>query len=50
MARIVFQVFDLHTVCPMCGNRVIITARYCNLRGAPLCREEQMLVKHDGHV
>lgn len=48
--EVVFRVFDLHTVCPMCGNRVLITAKYCNLCGAPLCVEEPIVVKRRGHV
>ena len=44
--EIVFQVFDLHTVCPMCGNRVFITAKYCNVCGASLSREERILAEH----
>lgn len=34
--EMMFQVFNLHTVCPMCGNRLLITARYCNRCGADL--------------
>jgi hypothetical protein len=48
--EVVFRVFDLHTVCPMCGNRVVITARYCNLCGAALCQEEAPVIKRHGHA
>ena len=41
--QIVFQVFDLHTICPTCGNRVLITAKYCNLCGASFFKEEQLV-------
>lgn len=34
--EVVFQVFNLRTVCPMCGSRVLITAKYCNRCGAAL--------------
>ena len=34
--EVVFQVFNLRTICPMCGSRVLITAKYCNRCGAPL--------------
>lgn len=44
--EIVFQVFNLHAICSMCGNRVLITAKYCNLCGASLFTEEQILAKH----
>jgi len=34
--EVVFQVFDLHTICPMCGDRVLITTRFCGRCGAAL--------------
>jgi len=34
--EVVFQVFNLYSVCYMCGNRVLITAKYCNRCGAAL--------------
>jgi len=44
--EIVFQVFDLHTVCPMCGNRVPINVKYCSRCGASLSWQEPILVKN----
>jgi len=43
--EVVFQVFDVHTVCPMCGNRVPINARFCNACGASLFREMPVLAR-----
>lgn len=43
--EIVFQVFNLHTICPICGNRVLITAKYCNLCGASLFKEAPILTR-----
>lgn len=43
--EVVFQVFNLHTICPMCGNRVLITARYCNRCGAALFKPKKTLVR-----
>jgi predicted HTH transcriptional regulator len=34
--EMIFQVFNLRTICPMCGSRVLITAKYCNRCGATL--------------
>ena len=34
--EVVFQVFDLHTICPMCGDRVLITTKFCSRCGAAL--------------
>lgn len=34
--EMIFQVFNLRTVCPMCGSSVLITAKYCNRCGATL--------------
>ena len=34
--EVVFQVFDLYTICPMCGDRVLITAKFCSRCGAAL--------------
>jgi hypothetical protein len=44
--EIVFQVFNLHTICPMCGHRVLITAKFCSMCGASLLREERILAGH----
>lgn len=41
--EVVFQVFNLRTVCPMCGSRVLITAKYCNRCGAPLAMSHAYL-------
>jgi predicted metal-dependent enzyme (double-stranded beta helix superfamily) len=41
--EIVFQVFSLHTLCPMCGTRVPLNVRFCSHCGAALCRHEQRL-------
>ena len=43
--EVVFQVFDVHTVCSRCGNRVPISARFCNACGAPLFREVPVLAR-----
>jgi len=43
--EVVFQVFVLHTVCPMCGNRVPINVRFCNACGASLLGEVPVLAK-----
>ena len=42
--KIVFQVFELHTVCPACGYRVPINVNYCSRCGAHL-KEEPFLVR-----
>jgi len=34
--EMVFQVFNLRTVCPMCGGQVLIAAKYCSRCGATL--------------
>jgi hypothetical protein len=39
--EVVFQVFSLHTLCPMCGTRVPLNVRFCSRCGAPLYRHEQ---------
>lgn len=39
--EIVFQVFSLHTLCPMCGSRVPLNAKFCSYCGAALHRPEQ---------
>jgi hypothetical protein len=41
--EIVFQVFSLHTLCPMCGRRVPLNVKFCSFCGAPLYRREQPL-------
>lgn len=41
--EIVFQVFSLHTLCPMCGRRVPLNVKFCSYCGAPLYRPEQLL-------
>jgi hypothetical protein len=41
--EVVFQVFDVHTVCPMCGNRVPINVRFCNACGVSLRGEVSVL-------
>jgi hypothetical protein len=41
--EIVFQVFSLHTLCPMCGRRVPLSVKFCSFCGAPLYRREQPL-------
>jgi hypothetical protein len=43
--EVVFQVFDLHAVCPMCGSRVLLTARFCNICGARLSGGEETLAR-----
>ncbi len=43
--EVVFQVFNLHTICTMCGCRVPITAKYCNLCGEALVDEEHVLAR-----
>lgn len=42
---IVFQVFELHTVCPMCGYRVPISVSYCSRCGA-LLKGEAFLIRN----
>lgn len=39
--EIVFQVFSLHTLCPMCGSRVPLNVKFCSYCGAALHRIEQ---------
>jgi hypothetical protein len=39
--EIVFQVFSLHTLCPMCGRRVPLNVKFCSFCGAPLYSREQ---------
>jgi len=39
--EIVFQVFSLHTLCPMCGRRVPLNVKFCSYCGNPLYRPEQ---------
>jgi predicted RNA-binding Zn-ribbon protein involved in translation (DUF1610 family) len=34
--EIMFQVYTLHTFCPKCGNRILITAKFCNQCGTNL--------------
>jgi len=34
--EMIFQIFNLRTICPKCGSRVLITAKYCNRCGATL--------------
>ena len=34
--EMVFQIFNLRTICPMCGGQVLITTKYCNRCGAAL--------------
>lgn len=41
--EIVFQVFSLHTLCPMCGRRVPLNVKFCSYCGAPLYRPQQLL-------
>jgi sugar-specific transcriptional regulator TrmB len=41
--EIVFQVFSLHTLCPMCGARVPLNVRFCSHCGAALYRQEPQL-------
>jgi len=41
--EIVFQVFSLHTLCPMCGQRVPLNVKFCSYCGAPLYKPEQLL-------
>ena len=41
--EIVFQVFSLHTLCPMCGSRVPLNVKFCSFCGAPLYKREQSL-------
>lgn len=41
----VFQVFNLRTICPACGNQVLITARYCNRCGSVLTKRNQKLIE-----
>jgi hypothetical protein len=41
--EIVFQVFSLHTLCPMCGRRVPLNVKFCSFCGAPLYKPEQPL-------
>lgn len=41
--EVVFQVFSLHTLCPMCGSRVPLNVRFCSHCGAALYRHEQRL-------
>jgi hypothetical protein len=36
--EIVFQVFSLHTICPMCSSRVSLNTKYCNHCGALLSK------------
>ena len=43
--EVVFQVFNLHTICTTCGCRVPITAKYCNLCGEALVDEEHVLAR-----
>jgi len=40
---VVFQVFSLHTLCPMCGRRVPLNVKFCSFCGAPLYKREQPL-------
>ena len=41
--EIIFQVFSLHTLCPMCGSRVPLNVKFCSFCGAPLYKREQSL-------
>jgi len=34
--EMVFQIFNLRTICPMCGGQVLITTKYCSRCGAEL--------------
>jgi len=36
--KVHFLVFSLHTICPSCGTRVLMTSTYCNRCGAPLSK------------
>jgi len=41
--EILFQVFSLHTLCPMCGSRVPLNVKFCSYCGAALYKPEQLL-------
>jgi len=41
--EIVFQVFSLHTLCPMCGRRVPLNVKFCSFCGAALYKPEQIV-------
>jgi hypothetical protein len=41
--EIIFRVFSLHTLCPMCGSRVPLNVKFCSYCGAALYRPEQLL-------
>lgn len=41
--EIIFQVFSLHTLCPMCGSRVPLNVKFCSYCGAALFRPEKLL-------
>jgi hypothetical protein len=41
--EIVFQVFSLHTLCPMCGRRIPLSVKFCSFCGAQLYKREQPL-------
>ncbi|MEM3731881.1 MAG: zinc-ribbon domain-containing protein [Candidatus Bathyarchaeia archaeon] len=34
--EVIFQVFSLHTICPMCGSRVPLNVNFCSFCGAML--------------
>lgn len=37
--EMVFQVFNLYTICSMCGRRVLMTAKFCNQCGAAIFKQ-----------
>jgi len=39
----VFQVFSLHTICPMCGERVPLNMNFCSRCGAAMYRPTRQL-------
>jgi len=41
--EVVFQVFSLHTICPMCGERVPLNMNFCSRCGAPMYRPTRQL-------
>jgi hypothetical protein len=43
--EIVFQVFSLHTLCPMCGSRVPLNVKFCSYCGAALYRPQHQLAQ-----
>ncbi len=43
--EIIFQVYNLRTICPMCGSHVLITAKYCSRCGTALFKPSQPLIQ-----